>query len=59
MVSLSSKLEYSATKQVELDCHFSSHGWIYDAGEFMGGKDPEWIVPEIQNRDESIVTNPL
>ncbi len=59
MVSFSSKFEYCATKQIKLNCHLGSHGWIYDAGKFMGCKDSEWVVPEVQDRDEAIVTNSL
>ena len=59
VVSFCAELEDGAAEQVELDGHLGSHGRINDGGQLVRGEDTEWVVPEVQHRNELVVANPL
>ena len=51
-MSLSSELEDGSSEQIELDRHLGGHGGVDNGGQLVGRKDPQGVVPEVENRDE-------
>ena len=59
VVPLSPQLQHRSAKQIKLHRHLGRHGGVDNGGQLVGGKDPQRVVPEVQDRDELVVADPL
>ena len=58
VMPLCSEFEDSSSEQIKLDSHLGAHGGVNDS-KLVSGKNLEWIVDKVKNRNESRVTNGL